>query len=141
MGFFDIFTTSKAAVDTAKNIVDGTISGIDKLFYTDEEKADNLAERIALHQKGFALWLEAQKALIGESSLRSITRRVLAVMIIGVFLLLLVGAAGVYLVNPEWSAFILTCARALNTLVVAVGVFYFGYYAVSGVVDHIKKKE
>ena len=133
MGFLDWFKTSSKAVDMADKVVDGAIAGIDKLFFTDEEKAD-------MSQKAFELWIELQRAIAGESSIRSITRRILAILIMGSFLLMLLAAAFIWIFNPLWSKFILEVAGNLSNLVLAIGIFYFGYYAVGGVVRSFKAK-
>jgi len=139
MGFWDIFTASKTATETAKAVVDGTIAGIDKAFYTPEEKAENIQKRLELFQQGYAIWLEAQKVLVNETTPRSITRRWLAILILGAFLLLILTAGGVYIVNPVWAEYLIKCSGYLKGLALTVGVFYFGYYAVSGVVQTVKK--
>jgi len=61
--------------ETATKVVDGVLSGTDKLFYTDEEKAD-----FQLEKAKFALkWLE-------QSSAQNLARRYIAVITVGFFL-------------------------------------------------------
>ena len=139
MGILDFFTASKTATETAKNVVDGTIAGIDKIWYTDEEKAENIVKRIELFQQGYAIWLEAQKVLVNESTPRSITRRVLAILILGSFLALILGAGAVYFFNQVWAQWLIDCSGYLKGLAITVGVFYFGYYAIGNVVESVKK--
>ena len=139
MAFWDIFTASKTATEAAKNVVDGTIAGIDKAFYTEEERAENFQKRLELFERGYQIWLDAQKVLVNETTPRSITRRVLAILILGAFLVLILAAGGVYIFNPVWADWLIKCSGYLKGLSLTVGVFYFGYYAISGVVQTVKK--
>ena len=139
MGFWDIFTASKTATETAKNVVDGTIAGIDKAFYTDEEKADNIQKRLELFQQGYTIWLEAQKVLVNETTPRSITRRWLAVLILGAFLILILAAGGAYMFDLAWAEWLIKCSGYLKGLAMTVGVFYFGYYAVGEVINKVRQ--
>ena len=81
------------------------------------------------------------KSTIGENSIRSITRRRLAVMIVAAFLFLLILGGLVYLVDRQWSLYLLDCAKALSGLVVAVSVFYFGPYQVGGMITKIRESK
>ena len=140
MGFFTtLFSTQKvidAIPETAGKVVDGVISGVDKLFFTDEEKTE-------ASQKAMDSIYSFIKTTMDESSIRSITRRVLAVMIVAAFLFLLIFGALVYFFDSAWAAHALSCASALSNLVLAVSVFYFGPYQVGGMISKIKgeKKE
>ena len=134
-----LFSTKKvvdAIPETAGKVVDGVLSGVDKLFFTDEEKTE-------ASQKAMDSIYSFIKTTMDESSIRSITRRILAVMIVFTFLFLLVFGAFLYFLNPAWSARVLECAATLSNLVLAVSVFYFGPYQVGGMISEIKggKKE
>src|SRR6056297_467249 len=106
MGLFSWLTGNKKTVD---KVVDGAISGIDKLFYTNEERADAKKE-IA---KGVSKFVENT---LDENTARSKTRRVIAIMIMGVFLLLILAAAGVYTINPDYSKFLFKIAGDMSTM-------------------------
>ena len=129
MGFFTtLFSTQKvidAIPETAGKVVDGVISGVDKLFFTDEEKTE-------ASQKAMDSIYSFIKTTMDESSIRSITRRVLAVEVVSAFVFLLLAGAIIYILNPTWAAHVLDCAKALSNLVLAVSVFYFGPYQVWG---------
>ncbi len=127
-----LFSAPKLA-DTAANIINSTVSSIDKLFYTEEEKAENAKD-------AFKLWLEAQRILIHESSVRSITRRYLAVMIVAVFLFLILLSAGLFAFGVDTAAKVFECAKAIANLVFMVAVFYFGYYGAQHVIKAVKDK-
>lgn len=134
MGFLDWFKTTPKAVDTAANLIEKGASGIDKLFFTDEEKSD-------ASQKLFRLWTTAMATTQSESTARSMTRRMLAVMIMGEFLLFLLMAVFAWPFLREWSLFMLDCARALGNLVLAIGVFYFGPYCIGNYLKKQKKTD
>ena len=132
-----LFSTKKvveAIPETAGKVIDGVTSGIDKLFFTDEEKAD-------VSQKAMDSIYSFIKTTMDESSIRSITRRVLAVLIVATFLFLLVMGAILYGLSADWSARFLECAGTLSNLVLAVSVFYFGPYQVGGMIKNIRGKK
>lgn len=121
-----IFAAPKV-IGTGLDIIEKGAEGIGKLVFTDQEKAE-------LSQKTYETWLEVQKITGSENSIRSITRRILAVLIMGTFLLFLIGAGSLYPFVPAWSAFLLSLAKELSNLVLAVAVFYFGYFGIQQIV-------
>lgn len=137
MSWFTFLTSgSKAAdkiPDMADKVVGGVVSGLDKMFFTDEEKSEASAAAMAAI-------IDFIKSTASESSARSVTRRILAVMILSAFLILLLTAAGVYPFNAEWSKFLIECAGSLSGLVLAVGVFYFGPYQIGQAIKGFKNK-
>jgi len=119
MGFFDWFTSGPKA---AEKVLDAGIKGLDALVFTDEERAE-------LNKQLGVQWIELQKVLGAESSIRSVTRRVIAFAVVFSFIGLVLGAAAVYPLSPEYAAFLLGVAEGkFGWLVVAVGGFYFGPY-------------
>lgn len=135
MNFLATLFTSKKAVDaipeTAGKVVDGVLSGVDKLFFTQEEKAE-------ASQKAMDSIYNFIKTTMDESSIRSVTRRVLAVEVVSAFVFLLILGALIYFINADWAAHILACAKALSNLVLAISVFYFGPYQVGGMIKKIR---
>lgn len=135
MGFWGWLTgvkTANKAMDTINNVTDHVASGLDKLFFTDQERAQISMETAQLH-------LKLIETTMNESSIRSITRRVLAWAIMLIFLLLIISCAGVWKFDQEWAKFIFQCAGQLYELVLLVAFFYFGYFAVSSVVRKVKE--
>lgn len=132
MGLFSWLRTSEKAVDTGLDLVKKGADGIDMLIFTDEEKARFSAETMQL-------WLKTQEVIKDESSIRSVTRRILAVAIVGEFLLFLLMAGVGFLFNVGWAKYLLMLAQELSGLAMLVAGFYFGYYAVSNVVKQAKK--
>lgn len=121
-----LFTGSSKAVDAVSNIANGAVSGIDALFFTEEEKAEFSKETMKV-------WLEVQKVTAGESSIKSITRRLLACAFIAVYLIHLLGASIAYQFSKEYSTHLFNTAKSMNVIVMTIVIFYFGYYAVSNV--------
>lgn len=123
MGFWDFFGTTKV-IDTVADTVKSGVGMIDNAFFTDQEKA-----KAGLDYAN--AWLQIQLALAQENSLSSITRRMLAWTIMGVFLFLVLFACIVWKYDPEWSKYILQVLEntTIGWLVVAVGATYFvGYF-------------
>lgn len=122
MNLFSIFQSSSKAVDTAAMVAEksasGIISGIDKVFFTEEEKSE-------ARQKWFGSWLDLQRVLATEGTPTAIARRVLAFMIMGTFLGLIVSGVIVWRFSPEWAKIIFEAVAQLDTLAAAVGATYF----------------
>ena len=111
-------------MDIAKEGATNLFAGIDMAWFTPEEKSI-AALKVT---ESVIRMVEATK---GETTVRSITRRVLAWMIMTTFLFLLLFGTLIYKLDPEWSAYCLNSAKALTFLATPVGIFYFGYYGVS----------
>jgi hypothetical protein len=125
--FSGLFKAPAKAVDIVGDLASGAVSGIDKLFLTPEEKQD-------FSREVMKVWLDVQKVTAGESSIRSITRRLLAVSFCVVYLSLLITSCVVWHYNPDYSKQIFNVSQELNTPVLTIIIFYFGYYAVSNVI-------
>jgi len=80
MGFFSgitsLFGSSKTLDKTLTTAADGIYNGLDKLFYTDEEKAEQV-------QAGRKLFMQFAEKSLNENSIRSVTRRWLAFIVVG----------------------------------------------------------
>lgn len=107
----------------ADQLVDSAIRGIDALFFTKEEKAQQ-SIKVADAQ------VEYLKTTLNENSARSLTRRYLALAIVGVFLLLIIASGIVYPIDHEYATFLFELVGALNTLVMMVAGFFFGAYMI-----------
>jgi hypothetical protein len=109
-----------AGPEAAEKVLDAGIRGLDALVFTNEEKS-------AARQKLSDTWLETQKVLQAETSIRSVTRRIIAFAVIFPFVALIMFAAGVYPWRPEYSKFLIDLAQGqFGWLVVTVATFYFG---------------
>lgn len=125
MGWLKGILSVPKAADTVFNTIEKGVEGIGKCFFTDQEKAE-------FTLKAGEMWIRVQEAIASENTVRSMTRRILAVMIMGMFLFLLLAAGAAYPFLPEFSAFLLSLAQELATLALAVAVFYFGVHVLRG---------
>jgi hypothetical protein len=117
-----LFTPGSSA---AEKVLDGAVRGIDALVFTDEERS-------VARQRVLDNWLELQKSLGAETTTRSITRRILAILILVPFVLLIMSAAVVYAFDPAYAQFLVLLAQGnFGMLAMGVGAFYFGPYMLS----------
>jgi hypothetical protein len=125
MGFWNWLTGGGKAVESAakagESIVGGIVSGLDHMSFSDEEKAEHALQAAKIH-------LEMVRATVGESSIRSVTRRILAWAIVGVFLSLIVTSAAIYKLDLEYANHLFALAKELFGIVLAVVGFYFGVH-------------
>ena len=128
MGLFSWLTSAPKVVDTATDLLEKGASGIDKLFFTDEEKAD--MAKAVMDQ-----WLKVQAAVADEGTTRSITRRIIACAFTGTFLTSLIAAAIAFPFNADYAAYLYAIARELGTPVTTIIIFYFGYYGVTKILE------
>ena len=129
MGIWALLTgaqTANKSLDLAKTGLESVTGMFDALHYSKEEKG---AASLALTTAAIRM----VEATHGESTTRSITRRILAWAIMGSFLFLLLFGTLVYKWDAEWSAYCLNSAKALTFLATPVGIFYFGYYGIKAV--------
>lgn len=121
MGFWSWITGGSSV---AEKVTDGVVNGVDAIFYTDEEKAQDGMSRTKL-------WLKVQEVINQQQGATAITRRVLAVIaaIAWCFSLIMVAASiygygsadnAIALFNETSKAFMLVMA------------FYFGKHVIMG---------
>jgi len=134
MSWLSWITKTPKLIDTAATVVERGVAGIDALFFTQEEKAQ-------MSHKTFELWLEVQRVIKDESSVRSVTRRVLAVMCMAVYLGLIVAACVVAFWEPTYANFVFTVAKELTFMITGIAFFYFGTYGVGNYLMNKEKKE
>lgn len=134
MAFLDIFKSSAKAVDVAADVVtkstDGIISGLDKMVFTEEEKSD-------VKQKWFDKVIDFQKALMQEALPSAISRRVLAWMIAGVYLVQATAASIIWRFNKEWAQFIID--NILGRIEFAFSAVISTYFIYHGLKQVVKK--
>jgi hypothetical protein len=132
MGILKGIFTKGSGIDPQKTF-DTVASGVDKLFFTNQEKSEAA-------QKAWDQWLEWYKLSSSENSARSYTRRILAVIFSTTFLFMLLAAAGAWLVDPDYATFLFNVAKELFPMVSGILFFYFGYYAVNSMIKMSKNK-
>lgn len=122
----------KSGPQAAEKVLDGAISGIDKIFFTDEEKSE-------AQQKLGDAWIELQKILTQETSTQAVTRRILSVLVVVPYVLMNVTACIAYPFSPDYAKFLMEVANGqFGWIVLAVVSFYFGPYMLGRMME--KKK-
>lgn len=135
-----IFGSKKAISDAgevAKNVSSGIVAGIDKAFYTSEEKAENAAKR-------FETISTLIIALQDQFTPRSISRRVVAVVFclnFTIAFLLSVGLAAFGKTDAVNLVVEVVRVYMLGQIILTIIFFYFGYYGVSKVLGGLKKEK
>jgi len=137
MPFFKINLGKKNTakiVDSATKIVNGAVSGIDKAFFTDEERAD--------YAKGIMEQaVEFVKLTLNENTARSITRRIIAVLFVAEYLIIRLTAAGLIIAGNEKGEKLRAMAAEENQIIMAVVIFYFGYYGTMKIMEWRKSRK
>jgi len=125
-----LFSWLTSGPKAAEKVLDASIRGLDKIFHTKEEQSD-------ARQKLTETWIGLQKILGDETTVRSVTRRILAIMVMVPFVLLILVAAFSWPFNPEYATFLLELADGqFSWLVIGVAGFYFGPH----MIGRMKKK-
>ena len=132
MGFFSFLKTSDKAVDTASNVIEAGVRGLDALFFTDEEKSQ-------ASMKVTETWLKMQQATANENSAKSITRRYLAFGFCGEHIFLGLFAVGVWPWFPKYSEYIFEFMKTQSKIILAIVILYFGYWGVQQIIEKVKK--
>lgn len=133
-GIFAAPKVLDAGLDTLSDIR----SGIDKIWYTEEERVDDIQ---LAKKEGWEYWLKTQAATASENSARAITRRMLAKYYCIGFLILIFWAGAAYPISKEYSAYLLSLVKLLIWPTGAVITFYFGPYQVGQYLMRKKKDE
>ena len=111
-----IFGSSK----NTETVVNGAVSGIDKLFYTKEEKAENAVKM----SEWFLRYLEATQP-------QNLARRFIALIIVCLWALLILAGVALYKLDQAYSRFIFEVLRdiVMNPFLIVMG-FYFAAHVV-----------
>lgn len=114
-----LFGSNKETGEILNKAADGIYNGLDKLIYTDEEKAEALAQ-------GRELFLKFAEKAYDQNSIRSITRRWLAFLIVGPCIGFYISSAIVYFFDINAANHLMQMATGLTPWAGGVLVFYFG---------------
>ena len=122
-----IFSSSKER----GKLVDGAVSGLDKMFYTEEEKADSYRDM----REWWLRYLEASQP-------QNLSRRLLAFIVAAVWGGLVIGGAAVYHFSVELSEYVFKVLEEHVTgpFMLVMG-FYFGAHVLRQVVGQVKGKK
>ena len=129
MGLFSFLKSNQKTVD---KVIDGAVSGIDKMFFTKEEKTQ-VTKEMADGLQDFV------KQTLDENTARSRTRRVLAIMIMAVYLLLIIAAVVVFAFSKEYAEFVFKVVGEMSTYALMVAGFFFGAHLLGR--DLVKSKQ
>ena len=123
MAWYSFLTSSTKAIENTtkagEKIVDGLLSGLDKVWHTPEEQSD-------ARQKASETILKFWEAVAKENTQQSIARRRLAEMTFKVYFFFLLTALVLYGFDKEYAKFALSLAGVITFLVSAIGIIYFG---------------
>ena len=137
MGLFSALKAGAKAVfgvsrsdggDKVMEVARGVGSWIDEQQFTEQEKAEQLAE-LGKHVIAFVA------ATKDENTERSITRRSIAIWIMRAEILTLAASAVTYPFNKEWSEYLFKMASydsPLGWMAIGVAVFFFGTHMLRG---------
>lgn len=131
------FLSGAKNAEKTLDIIDKTASavssGVDKIFYTDEEKAETINFRLELAQKMTDSHIKLMEVTQSENSIRSVSRRICAVFVMVLTLLMIIAIGVTYKFDKEWAVFLLKIAREFNIgwAFLAVIGFFFGSYLAS----------
>ena len=110
---------------TANKVIDAGISGLDKLVFTDEEKADYNHKLQQLH-------LQFVKVAASETTAQSISRRLICLPVIYVWLLLIVADVVFDVLGMGPFESIGEAIEQMNVPALAAIGFYVGRHIASG---------
>lgn len=118
----NILSWFTAGPEAASKVLDASISGIDKLVYTDQEKA-------VAKQKLCDQWIELQKLQGEETSIRGMTRRLITFLAFVPYVLLVLTGSVMIFINEKTAQMLFDVADGkFGWIVISVISFYFGPY-------------
>ena len=118
-GIKTLFGGSDSVGKIAEKAADGLYNGVDKLFYTEEEKAD-------ARQKAGELYLDFIKVAYDQNTTRSVTRRWMAFLIVGPMMACFVSGCIAFFFSPDAAKFLYRMFGELVPWGGGVLMFYFG---------------
>jgi len=120
----NLFGSNKETGEILNKAADGIYNGLDKLVYTEEEKAEAFA-------KGRELFLSFAEKAYDQNSIRAITRRWLAFIVVGPCIGFYLSSAITFFWNIEAATHLMNMATGLTPWAGGVLVFYFGPHLIS----------
>jgi len=101
-------------------LVDSAVAGLDKIVFTDEERAEGMAKM----REWYLRYLEATQP-------QNRARRFIAMLIVGLFVFLVVLATGVWMWRPDYSAFIFEVLTdtVATPFAIIIGFYYAAHVA------------
>lgn len=129
-----LFGSSESADKVLVKTADGIYNGLDKLWYTPEEKAEALAE-------GRKLFVKFAGIAYDQNSIRSVTRRWLAFTVVGTNMGMYILASVFYILGTFFTSdafikcaeFLAVMATDLSPWSAGVLAFYFGPHIIGSI--------
>ena len=122
-GLFGSSKNSETLVETAAK---GIYNGLNAMFFTEEEKAQ-------FRQQQAETVIEFAKIAYDQNSIRSITRRWLAFLVVGPAMFLIMSASVAHPFLPEYSKFLFDVVGVLMPWAGGVLMFYFGPHVLGAI--------
>ena len=123
-GIKTLFGGSDSVGKIAEKAADGLYNGVDKLFYTEEEKAD-------ARQKAGELYMDFIKVAYDQNTTRSVTRRWMAFLVVGPMMLCFISGCIAFFFSPDAAKFLLKMFGELVPWGGGILMFYFGNHMIT----------
>jgi len=133
MSWFSRLLGVDKGLDVLDNNLGRVSNAIDKFTFTEQEKSEHQIE-------GFKAQLDFIKANNDQNSTRSVTRRILAIMLLVSWSAQGWAAIIVNFWTNEKALFIFEIMKVQTIFITMVFGFYFGYYAISNIVSKARGK-
>ena len=144
MSILGLFSSPDKVIEKGFDLAGRATGIIDKIWHTDQEKAEDAIERTKLNIRISEGVLKFVETTQDESSIRSKTRRVLAWSIIGLSAFLTLYFVFISTLVVLWTSKATQLESLADNIILAlkywsygtgaVITFYFGYYAASNVI-------
>ena len=118
-GIKSLFGGSEDIGKIAEKAADGIYNGIDKLVYTEEERADALA-------KGREVFLEFTKIAYDQNQIRAVTRRWLAFIVIGPAMMCFISSGIAYAFSEPLAKHLFGMFQEIGPWAIGILAFYYG---------------
>lgn len=121
-----LFAAIFGTADHTKTVLDATVAGVDALWYTAEEKAENAAK--------FADWYLRYLVATGPQNL---ARRLIALVIVGLWAALVLAGVALWKVDRAYSEFIFATLKDVlaEPFLLVMGFYYAAHVIRSWVGD------
>ncbi len=114
-----LFGSSDSAGRAMETAATGIVNGFDKMFHTDEEKADNdIAKK--------ELFVKFAEIAYDQNSVRAVTRRWLAFLVVGPTILCFILSMIMYSISTDASLHYFEMFKVMIPWAGGVLIFYFG---------------
>lgn len=125
MGWLSALFSSGEIVKRGAALVDDSVRGIGR--WIDEQQLTD-EERLQYRQKQMELYAQFMAKALDESGPRTLTRRILAFAVMGVYLVMVAAGALAYFLDPKFADWLLEWLDASQFWLIAFSVasFYFG---------------